>query len=119
MKIMDDIRLQKNKLEQEQMVLDDLKRDTLKVEESYQEYFFLQERLFNDLQHGFHQSKTALLCEDTLEKLNWYRRGIFDFLDEQQQEIKKQFRVIGEQQKELDWQEKQVLDDYKEEKNEH
>ncbi|MBO0421636.1 DUF3958 family protein [Enterococcus plantarum] len=102
---LEEINQQKIQLEREQEKLEDLKRDLNQTEEHYEEYFFYQKQLFNELQEEFAQSQTDMLYQDMAEQINWQSRGVQDFLEEQQQELKKQTRVLEDQQEDLHWQE--------------
>lgn len=102
---LEEIRLEKIKVERKKDEIEDLQRNMNQAVENYEEYFFYQKQLFNDLQEEFTQSQTGMLYQDMSEEINWQNRGIQDFLEEQQQEIKKQTRAIEDKQEELYWQE--------------
>ncbi|WP_086312299.1 DUF3958 family protein [Candidatus Enterococcus palustris] len=105
MSTLEEIKQQKIQLEREQEKLEDLKRNISKTEEHYEEYFFYQKQLFNELQEEFAQSQTDMLYQDMVEQINWQSRGVQDFLEEQQQELTKQTRALEDQQEDLHWQE--------------
>lgn len=111
----EEIRLQKIQIEREQDELEDLRREINQTEENYEEYFFYQKQLFNKLQEEFAQSQTDLLYQEMAEQINWQSRGVQDFLEEQQHELKKQARTLEDHQENLHWQEIKIKEETEEE----
>lgn len=65
---LEEINQQKIQLEREQEKLEDLKRDINQTEEHYEEYFFYQKQLFNELQEEFAQSRQICCIKIWLNK---------------------------------------------------
>jgi hypothetical protein len=101
---LEEIQLQKAKIEHKKEELLDLKREIRSTEEEYEEYFFYQKQLFSDLQEEFAQSQTDMLYQDMAEEIKWQSQGIQEFLEDQHQEFSKQIRNLEDKQDELYWQ---------------
>lgn len=116
---LEEIQLKKRQVERQQEDVEDLMRDVRKTEETYEEYFFYQQQLFEELQEEFSQSETDLLYQDMAEAVHWQKRHVQGFLEEQEQQFKQQSRSLEDQCEDLVWEQKNLDRNEKEEKHEY
>jgi hypothetical protein len=111
---LEDIQIQKHRIEREKEELEYTQRGLQQIEEDYEAYFSHQKKLFDNLQEEFADSQTAMVYQDMRHQIHWQSRGIQDFLNEQQHELKKQVTVLEDKENELAWQERRIAMEEKE-----
>lgn len=119
MKTWNEARSQRMQLERDQEGVENAQRSARQVAESYEEYFFYQRELFEELQEEFAQSETDLLYQEMADQIRWQNREVQDCLGEQEEALKKQLREIEDRQEALSWEERDILRAEMEEKDEY
>lgn len=115
----DEIQSGKRELERKEDELESLQQQVRQTGEFYEESFFYQRKLFNELQENFSHSKTKHLYEEMAEQIQLHKRGIKEILEEQQEGIKKEKRAVEDKKEEFYFQERRIAQEEKEGENEH
>ena len=119
MKTWNEVQVEKLQLERDQEGLENTQRSVRQTEESYEEYFFHQSTLFEELQEEFAQSETDLLYQEMAEQIHWQKRALQEVLEEQEHEVKKELQGIEDKKEALAWAERAIAKAEKEEQNEY